>query len=388
MAATGGKKKVIVIGGGFGGAMAANKLDLKPDLIELTLITKRENFMLMKYGGLRAAVANGNWIPRALVPLTKLMKQGKLSHGTVVSIDPAGKTVTLEDGQSLPWDILLIASGSRNFSPAEPPLSVTTKEGTHAYYTQMHAALAATKNVVIVGSGPVGIEIAGELKAFGQANVKITLVTRSKTLLPGPKLTKSNLQSLASLLKKEQVEVVYEDEVVSEPFPKDLSSDVPIVQTPNGVRLKSGKEIKCDLLVYTTGSNVNTSFIPKEWLDAKTGEVVVDEKTLKLAIRDDVFCVGDAAKTNYTKLGYIATEDGKIVAANIIQACEGKKPSKQVSRPSAMMLVPFGPSKGRVMLPFITLGNYMASTLKGAGLFAKMTWGTYAPGLTPPAPKA
>jgi len=342
---------------------------------------------LNKYSGLRSAAAEGKWPQRTMVPLSKLLKNGKLVQGTVVSVDPKSKTVVLEDGQKLSWDVLCIASGSRNFSPGEPPVNVNTKAGTEAYYKSMHAALAATKNVVIVGTGPVGIEMAGEIIAYGQKGVKITLVSKSSQILDAPNpLSKGNISSVTQMLAKAKVEVILKDEVVSETFPEDLSVASPLVQTPNGVKLRSGKHIPCDLLVYAVGSKVVTNFLPSEWLDPISHEILVDDQTLRVKGLYDVFGMGDAVKIPFTKMGYTGAEDAKVVAANVIEVVQGKAPTHKIKRMGAMMLIPFGPKQGRVLLPFGTMGNWSASKAKGKGLFTNMVWGTFAPGLhAPPA---
>ena len=55
------KKKVVIIGCGYAGATAAQSLDEHWKDIDLTVITKRENFFVNKFSALRAAVADGGW---------------------------------------------------------------------------------------------------------------------------------------------------------------------------------------------------------------------------------------------------------------------------------------------------------------------------------------
>ena len=324
-----------------------------------------------------------------MVPLDSLMKHGKLVHGSVVSVDPSAKQVKLEDGTAIPYDVLLLAPGGRSFSPGEPPAKVSTKAGTEAFYNEMHVAIAMSKSVVIVGGGPVAIELAGEIKAHGQKDVKVTLVNKAPQLLAGPTPpTPGNLAAVGELLKSEQVDVICNDEVASVPFPQDIANASPIVPTPQGVTLKSGKQVSCDLLIFAVGGKLNTDFLPREWVDGKTGEVLVDEKTLKLQSRDDVFCIGEAAKSSHIKLGYFFKQDGKVVAKNILQVLEGKQPTNTISRSSLVMVIPFGPKRGRLLMPFTTLGDWATSLAKGKGLFTKMHWSEFAPGKTPPEPTA
>jgi len=377
-------KKVLIIGCGYAGAAVAQGLDPYKDLIDLTVVTKREHFLLHKHAALRASVAHGGWTKRTMIPLSKLLKNGKVTHGVVKLVDPDGKTAILEDGTVLPWDILVIATGSNNFSPGEPAAHINSKEETEKHFEEMHSALSTTKSVLIVGGGPVGIELAGEILHYGQSGVKATLVTKASHVLAPSAMTSSNVRSLETMLKTNNVDVICNDEVMSVPFPKDTASASPIVNTPAGVDLKSGVHVDCDLLVYAVGSELNTQFLPKEWLDQRSKEVLVDLKTLKSIFREDVYCVGDAAKTNHQKLGYVATADGFTVAKNIVQTAKGKPVTNYVWHPPLAIFIPFGPEKGRIVTPFINFGDYITSMIKGAGLFTAKTWRAIAPGLPRP----
>ena len=61
------------------------------------------------------------------------MSNGTFIQNLATTVDANKKTVTLANGQALGYDALIIATGSRNFSPAEPPASVTDRKGTLAY---------------------------------------------------------------------------------------------------------------------------------------------------------------------------------------------------------------------------------------------------------------
>jgi len=104
--------KVVIVGGGFGGLSAAQHL--KSDLVEVTLVDRR-NYHLFQ--PLLYQVATGSLSPGEIsAPLRGVLSKQKNTRvwlGTVVDVDPDSKHVVLEDGATLPYDSLIIASGSQ-----------------------------------------------------------------------------------------------------------------------------------------------------------------------------------------------------------------------------------------------------------------------------------
>jgi len=322
-----------------------------------------------------------------LVPL-RAIRQENLIQSIAISVNTSDRTVSLANGQILPYDGLVIATGARNFSPAEPPINVNDRKGTVAYFETIGKALLKAKSVVIVGSGSVGLELAGELREFGQPGVKITVVSRSKQILTEPmKFKQSGIETILRDLKNLKIDVINSDEVASHPLPRDLIKAHPVVETPQGVNLRSGKHLDCELLVFTVGTQLNTGFLPSDWVDKITGEVLVDEETLQLQAHKNIFAVGDVAKTGTSKRAYFAGVDGAVVAANIAQVLQGQQPTNKISRMNAMLLT-LGSTGGRLLLPYLTLGPCISAKLKSQELGTRTLWADLAPGLTlPQSPK-
>jgi NADH dehydrogenase FAD-containing subunit len=347
-------------------------------------VAPRQGFVLHKMAGLRAAAAGGKAIDRVLVPNSKIVHHGKFIESAATSVDPSAKTVTLANGETVKWDVLVIATGSRNVSPAEPGVNVVTKEETRAFYQKVGGQLTKAKNVVVVGNGSVGLELAGEIHEFGQKGVKVTVVGRGATIMAESKYSESALKKVTTYLKTIDVEVLNGEEVSSPALDMDLMTGFPIMETPSGVTLKSGKTIPCDLLVFAAGSQVNTGFLPAEWVDKTTKDVLSDPKTLRLLSRNDVFAVGDCAATvGGVKRGYFAEVDGKICAKNVIQVLNGKEPTGAISRMSLVALS-LGPSHGFLILPIMTLGHWVTKSFKSKDLFVSRVWKNLSPGSAVP----
>ena len=104
-------KRVVVIGGGFAGATCAKYLRRADPTLQVTLIERQRNYVTPPSSTL---VAIG-LLPLSAITLgyDKLSQNHgvKVVYGNAVSIDPAGKKVALESGESLPYDRLVVAPG-------------------------------------------------------------------------------------------------------------------------------------------------------------------------------------------------------------------------------------------------------------------------------------
>ncbi|TVQ74985.1 MAG: NAD(P)/FAD-dependent oxidoreductase, partial [Balneolaceae bacterium] len=106
-------KHVIVVGAGFGGLRAVQKLCKKP--VEITLIDKTNHhlFQPLLYQVATAALAPGD----IALPARAIFKRNKNVHvrmGEVVDVDTDEKQIRLENGQTLSFDYLILAPGSRH----------------------------------------------------------------------------------------------------------------------------------------------------------------------------------------------------------------------------------------------------------------------------------
>ena len=102
-------RKVVIIGGGFGGLSAAKHLN--SNLVDLTLIDRR-NYHLFQ--PLLYQVATGSLSPGEIAsPLRSVLSHQKNTRvwlGTVVDVDPDFKRVVLADGTIVPCDSLIVAA--------------------------------------------------------------------------------------------------------------------------------------------------------------------------------------------------------------------------------------------------------------------------------------
>jgi pyruvate/2-oxoglutarate dehydrogenase complex dihydrolipoamide dehydrogenase (E3) component len=93
-------------------------------------------------------------------PFDTLLTRGTVIRDRAISVDPGG--VTLASGRRVEADYLVLATGSNYAYPAKPK-GDSTREALDDL-RQGHKELADAERVLILGAGPVGVELAGEIK--------------------------------------------------------------------------------------------------------------------------------------------------------------------------------------------------------------------------------
>ncbi len=189
VAPTSGKHRVVIIGGGFGGLYAAQRLGRATN-VEVTLIDKR-NFHLFQ--PLLYQVAVGGLSPGDIAsPLRGVLSRQKNTQvlmGEVMDVDPQAKTVSLKGGNTLPYDTLIVATGMSHFyfgrdDWADIAPGLKTVEDALEMRRRIFAAFEAAEKTtdpdlqkalltfVIVGAGPTGVELAGALAELAYHTLK------------------------------------------------------------------------------------------------------------------------------------------------------------------------------------------------------------------------
>jgi NADH dehydrogenase len=202
--------RVVIVGGGFAGLNAAQKLRRAP--VQITLVDRR-NFHLFQ--PLLYQVATGGLSPANIAaPLRGILRRQKnvqVLLAEAVDFDPAARKVLLDDGQ-LEYDTLIVAAGVRpsyfgneSWAPLAPGLK-TIEDATEIRRRIFVAFEAAERETdpqkrqalltfVVVGGGPTGVELAGalaeisrytlrhEFRRIDPAEAKLVLVEMADSIL-------------------------------------------------------------------------------------------------------------------------------------------------------------------------------------------------------------
>ncbi len=184
----GEKHRVVILGGGFGGLAAAQKLNRAS--VEVTLIDRR-NFHLFQ--PLLYQVATGSLSPGEIAaPLRGVLSKQKnvqVLMGEAVDVDPQAKRVFLRDGATFEYDSLIVATGTqtsyygndswREWAPSLKSVEEATAIRHKILYAFERAERAATPEearawltFVIVGAGATGLELSGALAEIANETLR------------------------------------------------------------------------------------------------------------------------------------------------------------------------------------------------------------------------
>ncbi|MFJ6794958.1 NAD(P)/FAD-dependent oxidoreductase [Streptomyces sp. NPDC091268] len=267
--------EVIVIGGGYAGVMAANRLTQRDD-VTVTLINPRPTFV--ERIRLHQLVGDSH---DAVVAYGEVLREGvRLVVDTVTRIDAARRTVGLATGADLRYDYLVYAVGSGSADPDVPGAAefahpIATLEDARRLRGVLDAAPASAA-VTVVGGGPTGIETAAELAGEGRS---VTLVCGEQL---GPYLHPRGRRSVAARLAALGVTVLA--------GPRAAVTAV----TRAAVRLGDGRELPSQVTIWAAGFSVPDLAARSGLTTDAAGRLLTDETLTSV---DDVRIVaaGDSA---------------------------------------------------------------------------------------------
>jgi NADH dehydrogenase len=335
--------RVLILGGGFAGLVAAQTL--KRADVEITLLDKR-NFHLFQ--PLLYQVATGSLSPAEIAaPIRAVLSRQKnveVLLGEAVDIDPDKKNIILDDGGVFPYDTLIIATGSqtsyygndqwRENAPSLKSIEEATRMRHKLLYAFERAERADTEaeerawlTFVIVGAGATGLELAGALAEIAHHTLKRDFrrirpqEARIILMEGGPRVLAPYPEDLSA--KAEKLVKRLGVEIMLGAFVTNIDAD--------GVSYKHGETSGTvpARTVFWAGGVTTTPFGRKvaERLNAQTdrsGRFKVDPD-LALPNRPEIFVLGDLACTSDAKgnplpgVAQVAIQGGRY-AANLIKA--------------------------------------------------------------------
>ncbi len=359
-------KHIVVVGGGFGGVVAARQLSGNSSF-RITLISDQATF---RYSAALYRVATGYRRRIALMPISEMLSSNvTFVMGTAQTIDRTHKRITLSGGDVIEYDKLVLSLGSVTTYFDIPGLSelsygIKNEYALQALREHFHSSLiqqhGLDTNYIVVGGGPTGVELAAGLASYlrflakshhvKRRAVHLELVEASQRILP----TLSERASLEATkrLKKLHVKVMVNKKVEAE--------------TALSLKLDD-LTLRSKTVIWTAGTT-NNPFYEANKLQfklSKRGRVIVDQF---LRVDKDVYVIGDNADTTYSGLAQTAIHQAKYVSKSITTELKGRtvKPY-HTKRP--FYIVPVG--SGWSVLeygPFVVCGWLSAQLRKAADL--------------------
>lgn len=314
---------IVVIGSGIAGLSAVKSLRDLSDNCNITLIGgepylpyNRMNITQLitgKMGLIGFQLQSEQWFLKNKVDMWL--------NTQVISISPEKKQVTLALGKQFSYDKLILAQGSR----VNPPTFINNQlQGIHSLRTADDAIAIRSdiqqrncKVAVVVGTGPLGLEIADSLHSMG---IKVIILERSNQLMKHH-LDKTAAIVLALQLRKRRLNLLFNSKL-EECIGKD---------NIKAVKLDNGRQLKCDLLILATGNQPNIELA--EAANLKTSKGVVVNRQLQTS-NPDIYAIGDLAELENSSrvdgLWSVAEKQGSLAANNILGKIENYQPAEKI----------------------------------------------------------
>jgi NADH dehydrogenase len=335
-----GPHHVVIVGAGFGGLEAAFGLAGAP--VRITLIDRRNHhlFQPLLYQVATASLATSEiaWPIRYLLrdrpDVTTLF-------ANVNGVDAAAKRVLVDDGDPLPYDTLILATGARHayfgHDEWEPfALGLKTLEDATTLRRRILVAFeraeretdperrAALLTFVIIGAGPTGVELAGTIADLAQDTLPPdfrnidTHKTRVVLIEAGPRVLAGFADDLSAYAQA-SLEGIGVEVVLGKPVTEC---------TADGV-VYGGNKLDAKTIIWAAGVRASRA---AEWLDAPADRAyrVQVEPDLTVPGHSDIFAVGDTVTIAGSDgnpvpgIAPAAKQQGRYVAATIKARLNGK----------------------------------------------------------------
>ena len=341
------EKKVLVVGGGFGGYTVATdvcKLTQGRDDVGV-LVVARENYFTF-WPMVPGIVSSDIDARNVAQPLRRalILAGASFRRATIVGIDPERKVAIAEGGIEFPYDQLIISLGGMpNFFgiPGVEDHSMTMR-GVEDAERVRNRVIERFEEVslirdevpdskltfVVIGGGATGVEVASEIHSLVHENlapdypnidpyrVRIYLIEAIPNILP--ELDPALRRAARTRLVNERIEV--------------LTNAMAEEITDNCVKLKGGRQIGTENVIWTAGNRPNQTIqdlgLP---YDERTGIKV--DLTLRVEGHDDIWAVGDCAAVQDVRhengkivppTAQAAIQEGHVAARNVLKTLDGE----------------------------------------------------------------
>ena len=224
----------------------------------------------------------------------------------VARVDAVRRKVFLADGSALSWSGLAFATGARARRPDLPGADLPHVRALRDFEDakEISRRLDKAENVVIVGGGFIGLEVAAAARKRGRATIVIEALDRLMARVVTPQIS----AFFADLHRAHGVELIFGEQVAK--------------ITPSGVKTASGAFFPADLVVLGIGAIANDELAAAAGLEVARGIVVDDcgrtsEKDIVAAGDCAVLRRADGALRRFESVQY-AVEGAKAAAAALL----------------------------------------------------------------------
>ncbi|MEO1554886.1 MAG: NAD(P)/FAD-dependent oxidoreductase [Pseudomonadota bacterium] len=374
--------KIVIIGAGFAGLSVAKALAKAP--VEVTLVDQQNHHLFQP---LLYQVATAALTPADIaVPIRRILRRQRnvsVAMDRLLTVDKKKQSVTLESGTTLPYDILIIATGAQHsyfgndhWAEAAPGLktlddALSLRDRVLKAFEQAEQIVETERKAaerklrfVIVGAGPTGVELAGAISELSQSMMR-------------------DFRKITS----DMVEVILIEgaDRVLPTFPEKLSARSKTYLEQLGVDVRLGTRVTdvSDTQVQTDKEEIETATIiwaagvraspVAEWLGSEAGpngRIVVDD-TLRPGGYDNIYVIGDVARYEQDGaplpgIAPVAKQMGSFVGKRLAREAEEQDVSKTFRYKDAGALATIGRNRAVADIYGLQVTGFLGWLLWGA----------------------
>lgn len=353
-----GAMRVVIVGGGYGGAALAADLDQDLDVV---LVEPKDAFVHAS-AALRAVV-DPAWADRVFLPYARLLSRGEVVHDWARLVTPG--SVRFSANHGVTGDVVVLATGTAYPFPAK---FLETEAGVAvSHLDRLRDTLRRCENVLLIGGGPVGVELAGELtSAF--PDLGVTIVDSAPDILTTGDYLPELRESVRDQLTARGVRLVCGAPLGFLP-PFDIGKYGHFV-----VETTAGESVEAQMWFRCYGARPVTDYLGGDLAAARRpdGALHVDEH-LRVVDQERVFAIGDITDVPESKRASAARNHAVVVAQNVRDLAAGRAPTATYVPAPERVVLPLGPDGGAGQLGGAD-GRYVvgpdeASRIKGQDLF-------------------
>ncbi|GEK36906.1 hypothetical protein RV17_GL001784 [Enterococcus thailandicus] len=311
--------KIVIIGGSFAGIRAAQLLNEACPQAEIYLIEKQNEigFIPSSFHLLLTKQIvdkkQSHWITKERLEETSRINV--LTQKSAIGL--VENEVLLDNGEKVPFDQLIIATGSaqsfKRLDEAEAQHIYSVKSGTN--FTELETVLAQADKVAVVGGGQVGVELAEDLTTLGK---KVDLY-------------ESRNQILFRYLDEQMTEPIL-NEMTKSGIQLFLNEQVQVLADKNGAILESEKrKARYDVVLLANHTRPDNRLWAETIKLNDDGTIWVDDY-LRTS-RKDVYAIGDAIQVTFRPTQekmYVSLVNNAIRTAQVVSQTISGKPTKDV----------------------------------------------------------
>lgn len=294
------KKTVTIYGSGIAGMQLANALSKVADVTVVSPIDYFEVPMAMP-----RLMVEPDFADAALVPLTQFDTNITFVQGKLTSFTAEGGTVETTTGETITIssDVSVLATGSRYANSITRAQSGTVKDRVQEFKDSNDKLLKA-KRVVIVGGGPIGVELAGEITE-DYPGIAVTVVEASDEILTG---TSRKVAAYAQKALEDRGVTFVKGEKVTAPA-------YGVEPSGGSATTDQGSDLPFDMIFWAVGSRPNTDYMDQAFVNER-GQIKVDAH-LQVKGLTGVYALGDVTDVKEVKKAIYIGKQVPVVAKNI-----------------------------------------------------------------------